>query len=380
MNYSYKRLGARKTLRSLTGVSLATGLAISGITMSASGASAAPTENVAAARAFIAPYVAKPSAFPYTTKLNRLPKAGAVVDYLSQGDPNTVLEYNVMKPAAKLLGINLKLVTTGATASTIGPAMDSVVAEKPAGVIVAGVDPVFFAAQLKQLQRAGTKVVALSIADAQKYGIKLQVLSPSTYVVVGKIEAAFQIAKGNGKVSNFVIYNVPELTFLVAEITGIKAGLKTFCPTCTVREVNIDITALGTTAAQDVVSDLQAHPSTQAAFFPADVVEVGLPTALHQAGLKVATIGMGPTASEITAIKNGQQPAAMGFDTAVSGWGLLDVMARALTGQALVGGEANGLVDLQVLTRAHLSGHVVGGLWTGYPNYVSLFKKLWPLK
>lgn len=380
MYQSNERRGSRKILRPLAGVSLALVLATSGLTLSAIGAGAAPAENVAAAKAFLASYVAKPSAFPFGATLKKLPKRGTVIDYLSQGDPTTVAEYDVMKPGAKLLGFNLKLVETGATASTIGPALDSVVATKPAGVIVAGVDPEFFPTQLAALKKEGVKVVGLFLADAHKYGIRLQVGSPATSVLVGKIEAAWTIAKGNGNVSNIVYYNVPEFTFLAAQELGIKEELTALCPGCTLREDNIDISAIGSTAPQDVVSDLQANPSTQAAIFPADLVESGLPTALQQANIKIPTIGYGPTSSEVNAIQAGQEPAAIGFDQPVSGWGLLDVMARALTGQKLVGLEATGIVDLQVLTSTNLAGHIVGGLWTGYPDYVSLFKTSWGLK
>ncbi len=61
--------------------------------------------------------------------------------------------------------------------------------------------------------------------------------------------------------------------------------MSSFCPECPVRTVPIPLESLGNKSPNTIVSDLQAHPDTNAAVMVSAELLNGLPPALKAAGL-----------------------------------------------------------------------------------------------
>jgi ribose transport system substrate-binding protein len=161
---------------------------------------------------------------------------------------------------------------------------------------------------------------------------------------------------------------------------GVRSELAAVCPGCSLRVVDIPITALGTTAPGLVVADLQAHPDTTAAIFPIDLAQVGLPAALKVAGIDLPhRIGVGPVPANLEYLKTGQEPVALGYDQPVQAWELLDQAARGIIGQKLTGPASRGVPVMQFLTQKDITFNPKNG-WTGYPNYAKRFEQLWGVK
>ena len=90
---------------------------------------------LAVAQRAVAPYIGQPSPFPATEPLKRRP-VGATLDYVDCGTPTCALMYSFVQPAAKAMGMKLNRILAGSSASGVQNALDSVVAQKPAAMIL----------------------------------------------------------------------------------------------------------------------------------------------------------------------------------------------------------------------------------------------------
>jgi ribose transport system substrate-binding protein len=327
----------------------------------------------AAAKAAIKPYVGHPSPFPVSEKLTKLPAPGSTFAFMSPGVPYSELIGELTKQGVEKLGAKFELIKAGLAANTVSSAFDTVVAKKPAAVIISALEPALYTKQLKELQAAGIPVVGSGMAG-EKYGIDV-LFGNKGNELYGKLEADY-VAADWGPEANVVFYEIPEYSFTEANNAGFKNELEKTCPDCTVRFTPVPASSIGNTAPSTIVSDLQANPETEIAVFAAGELEAGLPTALNSAGIKVKTLAGAPGPSNLQAVKEGKETAVLATDTPVVAWTLADMAARKLAGQELSGIEAEGLGDIQFLTKEDITFDPEEG-WTGYPNYAEMFENLW---
>lgn len=362
------------------GVALAFGVAAAARanhneTSQAGRALAAPEKiDGAPAAAAIGPYIGHPSPFPVNQPLKKIPRHARIA-FVDCGTPICGLFWQLLQPAAKTMGVKLTRYQAGTAANTVAAALDTVVAAKPSAVIVAAVDIELWKNQLKQLQAAHIPVVTTGIIHTKRYGIKAAQIGDAWSAFTGKLLADYAAAK-DGVGSKVAFYEVPELTFTRLMAAAFKAELPKVCPSCSVRVVDIPVATTGNTAPNLIVSDLQAHPDTTVIAFASDETETGLPSALQTAGIHVKTLGSGPNPTNLEYLKEGKENAVLAADLPVLSWTLLDQAARQLVGQPLTGLEAKGITDIQFLTPGEVTFDPSHG-WTGYPNFVQRFKKLW---
>jgi ribose transport system substrate-binding protein len=330
--------------------------------------------DTTAAKSAIEPYVGKPSAFPVTEQLNKVP-AGAKIDYMDCGTPICALFWQLIQPAGQTMGVDISRVAAGSSADTVSSAFDTVVTQKPDAVIVTAIDPQLWQNQLKQLQDANIPIVTTGIIGAGAYGIKSPQAAEPESTRDGGLGADYVVANFGGS-SKVALYDTPELPFTKVFDDAFNAELGKVCPDCSVRTVHVPVATIGNTAPSQVVSDLQANPDTTVAVFASDEVEDGLPAALKAAGITVKTLGNAPGPTNLQYLKVGQETAALAVDLPVLTWTLVDQAAREITGQALTGDEAKGLTDIQFLTQPDITFDPSMG-WTGYPDFATRFAKLW---
>jgi ribose transport system substrate-binding protein len=343
-----------------------------------SGGAASAQQGVAAARQTIAAYVGHPGPFPVTDKLKRVPK-GALIAYVGNTTQVSVLTYQYVSAAAKVMGVRVKQISAGDSATSAAQAFTAVVATHPKAVIVVGVNMDLWSRYVPQLKSQGAKIVAYGVTGTAKYGIHATQAAEGFARTAGKLLAAYAVAKW-GSQAHIVYYPTPELAFTKTEEAGVRSELAAVCPGCSLRVVDIPITALGTTAPGLVVADLQAHPDTTAVLFPIDLAQVGLPAALKVAGINMPhRIGVGPVPANLEYLKTGQEAVALGYDQPVQAWELLDQAAREIVGQKLTGPASQGVPVMQFLTQKDITFNPKNG-WTGYPNYAKRFAQLWAVK
>jgi ribose transport system substrate-binding protein len=343
-------------------------------TTAAKDASASGSAGVAEATAAIQPYVGKPSTFPVTQPLKKIPK-GATVVYADCGSTGCGLLYELMVPAAKTMGLTLKRVIVGSDANTVGPGFDSIVSLHPSAVVVPAIDPSLFQSQLKELQAAHIPVVTSGITGAQAYGVESPQYGTAENQRDGALMADYLTAE-YGSHANVVFYGVPEYPFSPVFQTAFDTELAKVCPGCTSRTVQIPVATIGNTAPSAMVSDLEAHPNTDIVVLVDGELAEGLPAALKAASIHVKILTNAPEPLNLVDLKQGTETSGLGLDIATLCWTVIDEVARELTGQPLTGNEANGLGVIQFLTKKDITFNPANG-WTGYPDLATRFAKLW---
>jgi ribose transport system substrate-binding protein len=355
----------------------AAGLAVAAIALAGCGGGDSTTTassgaDVAAAKAAVAEYTGKPTAFPVQAPLKTKP-AGKTFAYLQCSTPACALFAQIAAPTQKLLGYKLKVVKAGGSANEVQGAMDSIVSLKPAGVLLPAADPNQFLAQMQQLQQTKVPVSANGIVDPAKYDLQVDFINDDTDTLAGKLMADWAVTQGGGEVA---FYGVPELSFSPIIQQGFDAEMAAVCPSCKVRHVAIPVAEIGKSAPSRVVSDLQSHPSTKVAVFGTAETGTGLPAALKAAQLKVKLMGWGPPPAILGYIKDGQWDAAIGVDAFTMLWAQIDGLARMAAGEPVTEGQKKGLPPVQILTQKDITFDPTKG-WQAYPDFAQRFAKLW---
>lgn len=376
------RRGARRALVAGTAVLLAIGLAActssdapstGGDTGGDEGGGAA---NTAAAEAFIEPYIGQPTPWPIGEPLSTPLPAGTEIVFLQCGTPVCALVHDMLKGAVEAAGATFTAIDSGITASTAQAAAASALALQPDAVILTGVDPAQYGTGLKDLSDAGVKVVSMSVAkDVSEYGIDFNYMGADNFSNGGAVMANWVIAN-QGADADVVFYSVPALDFSSHMYEGFKEALAENCPSCKVREVEIDIMTIGTTAPQTIVTDLQANPNTTAAVFASFEAASGLPAAMRAGGIEVETIGFAPTPGSLVDIQNGDLTAGFAVDFPASAWLAVDAAARLILGDELPAAIVAGDVPEQLLQQEDITFDPSHG-WLGYPDFADRLIKLW---
>ncbi|MBS1895327.1 MAG: substrate-binding domain-containing protein [Actinobacteria bacterium] len=331
-------------------------------------------DAAAGAAKAVAPYISKPSAFPVTEALKKVPK-GATVDFVDTGTPFSALQWELLAPAAQVMGVKVERIKAGTAANTVGAALDTVVAKKPDAVLVGAIPVELWSKQLTELREEGVTVVVSGIVEGEEYELEPVQSGKADDERNGRLLANYVIGKMNPK-ANTVIYTVPELPVINLVAEEFAKEFAALCPECELRTVSIPASTMGNTAPTAVVSDLQANPETEVAVFAADEIENGVPAALSAAGIEVETLGYAPSPVNLQYIKEGKETAALAYDVGIQVWTQLDQAARDMGGQKLTGPQAEGLGVIQFLTKEDITFDISRG-WTGYPDFPERFAKLW---
>jgi len=347
----------------------------SGSGNSSSGSSGAnDSAGISAARAALAPYEGHPSAFPATEPLAKRPAAGSRFVYLQCSTPVCAQIGQLLAAPAKALGVTLSVINSGSSATSSQAAAAAALAQKPAAVLLPAVDPQLFGGTLHQLDAAGIPVTGVGIIDGAPYGVEESAGGQASVERAGQLMADWVVAH-KGAAANAVFFGTPELSFSAPMQTAFADTLKQNCPSCRATYQQLSVATCGTTAPGDVVSYLQAHPSTNTVVFASMEGATGLAAALKDAGTHVTTLGFAPSPSNLQDIRDGGLTAGLGLDLPVQEWVQVDLAARLLAHQKIPAPELN--VDLEFLTKDNVNSQDTTRGWTGYPDAAQRFAKLW---
>lgn len=337
-------------------------------------------KSLAAAEQIIKPYFNHPSPFPVTQPLRKKLKPGSTFVFMDCGTPVCALFKELLAPATKALGVNFKVIEAGTAASTVGAAYDTAAQLKPAAILSSALDPELWLGALKTIKAEKIPVVTSGLINGQDWGLTTY---PNTVVygnqvssLSGKIQAAYIYATYGDKAN--VEYNwVPELSFEALFKNAFVSEMKSLCPTCVVRTLEIPASALGTTSPQLIVSDLQAHPGTNVVAGANSEQLVGLPAALKAAGLSVHIIGSAGTAVNFQYVKAGEEQAEVAVSYPVLIWMLVDAAARAATGEAVPSLEAQGYPPEEIVTAKDVNSADTTQGYVGYADFAQRLTALW---
>ncbi|MFE9093545.1 sugar ABC transporter substrate-binding protein [Streptomyces sp. NPDC007264] len=332
--------------------------------------------NMAAAKQVVETY-SEPTPFPVDQPLARGLASGRRISFMQCASPFCALLAQLYGMGTKTMGTApVDTVKSGASADGVQTALSSITADDPAALLLPAVNLGSVGASIKKAHQAGIPIVGAGVMGGPEQGIDAPVNGPLSYERQGRILADWAVVTAGGD-ANIAWYRNPELDFTKVETDAFTAELKTNCPGCTVRYVDIPLSDIGTRAPSRVVSDLQAHPDTDVALFSSLETATGLPPALRSAGItKVKIAGSAPVPSNLQDMKNGGIDAAVGLDAGVLAFTQLDAAVRLATGQPLTAAEKTGEIPLQLITKDDLPADVSKG-FSAYPDFVQRFSKLW---
>jgi len=295
--------------------------------------SSANTANVAAAKAYVAPFLNPPTSIGVTQPLAKKPPTGLVVADLASDTPISIETGKVRAEAAKALGWTYHLLFVGTAPTAIQGAFQSALALNPPpnAIIEAGFPKASFATQLAQAKKKGIAVIETSTLDPAGTGdgIVSVIGGPPITERAGKISAAEVIADSGGN-AHVAVFTIPAYPTLTNFTDAFKQSLLAWCPKCTVQIVNQQATDIGTVTPSSVVSTLQANPDINYAVFALGSDTLGVAPALKAAGLSHQVKIMGHLGSppNFTAVKQGTEFAWDGFPPSDFGWQAMDAIAR----------------------------------------------------
>ncbi|WP_329561653.1 ABC transporter substrate-binding protein [Kitasatospora sp. NBC_01266] len=225
--------------------------------------------------------------------------------------------------------------------------LTSVTATRPAGVLIAPVDPNSLQGPIRTLQSAGTKV---AIVDTTLTDPSIGITRISSNNLQGGRQAADTMAQLTGG-SGEVVVLTPDLTTTTtnARIQGFKQELAAKDPGLKIDDVRqVGDTAQG--AASAVSDELSAHPGLVGIFAANSQTGEGVGTGLKDAGrqgvVKVVSFDAGP--QQVAELKSGSVDALISQDPYGIGQQAVDQLANALTGKAV---DADIQTDLASITR-----------------------------
>jgi len=344
MNIAWKtRIGGAVALAAATSMVLAgcstssdnSGGGSGGSATSASGECSASGVDWDAVHQLTDPYYTPTTGnkLPISEPLKTPPTEPLNVVYLDNATPVSALLYQGLQTVSTVLpNANITSVNVGSDAQSINTGFNSVLEAKPDIAIAVALDPTFFQNQIQQFKDAGITLVLGSVTNADQFGLDDTYSGNGAQTQFGKVLAGSTLLLDCGQSKNYVFYNVPELAFSTVQQNAAVAEMKELCPDCTVRTVNIPVAQMANGADQ-IVSDLQAHPETGAFMTSVDNLQEGLQQKMQLAGLpNVPGIGQSSTPLNIQQIADGTQAQGQAIYLSQLMWLLMDEALRVRQG------------------------------------------------
>jgi len=239
------------------------GLAVAALVAGAMPAAADGLEN---AKALVAQYSKLPAFEPpgpaFDAKMCMKDKKVFVVPLTNQ-NPFCVAIAEGMKIAASTVGFPIKVWETQFSPDQWTQGMNKAVEEGYNLIDLEGaLPPELIAPQIGEVRKKGVKVTVTHDYDAttQKAPDIVDGAANTDYVTVGKIIAAWTIAKTGGKV-NAIVMGPDEITPTPPLRESILTYFKENCPDCKVKYVNTPLTEWATKIQPSVQAALLADPS-----------------------------------------------------------------------------------------------------------------------
>jgi ABC-type sugar transport system substrate-binding protein len=354
-----------------------TGSSNSSSSGSGSKLSAADQAGLAKAKAYLAKVEARPTKITDTMKITKPIPKGKTIDWISCGaTPECTQEGAIIKQADSLLGWKTVILNNDGTPQTQKANFNQVVRTKPAAVLYSAIPAATFASEVPALKKNGTFVGACCITDAvgASTGIDYAIGIPNQVPPIAGAQAAV-VAAGSADAGPSLIVNIPDFEILNDSVADYKSAMKTYCPTCTVAQLNIALSHVGTAPAT-VVSYLRAHPSVKWVVAATDALTIGLPAALKAAGLTdVHIVGQGATPTNLQYLHSGEQAADVAFPYYEELYAMVNAVAQHEAGMPV---QASVGAPLWVLTPTN-APPTSSAAFPVVPSFQAQYKALWGL-
>lgn len=236
-----------------------------------------------------------------------------------------------VKAAATAAGYKVKVVDGQSSPTVWNQAVQSAVAEKTDGIVLAAVPPALVSGALEKAHAAGIKVAAT-----------LSVLGPPVDVKVELDRKAIAaansawIAKDSGGDAKVLVVRDDEFPETKVTSDAYKPDLEAECSGCTVDdEVEFTLALASQRLAGEVAQALKQHPEINYVVQPFDTVTTFVKQGIAQAGKtgQVKIVGLGADPPSFEAMQEGAMAESFGTPAQWMGWDAVDGLIRSFAGK-----------------------------------------------
>lgn len=241
-----------------------------------------------------------------------------------------------------------------------------------------GIPPEALTPQIEAARAKGVKVTTTHLYDVtQEKSASLDASAKSNYTQAGRILAAWATVKTEGK-PNVVIIGSDEIIPTAPFVKSIQETLKTLCPDCKQKYINVPVPEWGTKIQPSVQSALVADPGINFILPIYDSMSQFVVPALRLTGrtgvVKIATYNGTPFVIDM--VRTGEVDMDIGESLGWVGYAAVDVNMRALCGLPPVEALNSPLYIFDAANAA--TAGVPATFNDGYgDSHIAGFKALW---
>ena len=339
-------------------------------------ATAAGTDEVAAAKAVYEPFLQAPTKINQVTPLSGPVPKDKLYVFLECELPQCVEIGVGALEAAKAIGWQTKVIKWNtADLQTVLTAMDEALALKPAAVTLTGIPQELWADREAAFEAAGAMIIPIAVADLKlSKTVPMGAAMKADYLADGKLVGNWFIADSNGE-GKALVADVPAYPVLTAHGTGFKEAVAAGCKKCAVSSLEVTVPQLAKGEfVSSVVSALQKDPSIKYLITTNGAFIDGLSAALDAAGMKdIKIAGGSATINNLAALDAGTEHAWAGEAIHMDGWIAIDIAARAMLGMEIP--DSGGRRTQQLFIKGNVGTPTLS--LDKPDNFRDEFKKLW---
>jgi hypothetical protein len=295
---------------------------------------------VSAAEAAVSQYEAPQPSLSIPPITKPIPKDVRLAILTCANVPSCQAETNGTAAAAKALGWTVQQYQSPLTPQGYQSTWASLLQGNPTAIVYSSLFPnTNIASDLAEVKARHIPMVSISpyttdappAAAAQ--GARATVAGPPMYADDGKLMADVIVADAKGAANTLFVWDPTFSGIHGAVYNAYKQEIQAADGTVSV--LQISIANVGQTVPSQVVSYLQQHPDIKYVAFSVSDFDAGVAPALAAAGLagKVKIVSRAPEASNLLAVKDGQEFAEVADENIAGGWRSTDDMLRALSGE-----------------------------------------------
>jgi ABC-type sugar transport system substrate-binding protein len=350
----------------------------------ASTGSGAATAQVSAGVKSAQEFVAAHSKSPYSDTIGdfepmtkTVPKDVTIAG-VDCGVPLCKLIVDGVKAASQEFGWKYQYLNQGSTPDSVTKTWNQLLQIKPKAIASVGVGTTLFKKQAETLVKGGSFHVGQGLTEPLGPAVNAIVSGIPSYSDRGAWMAKWVIGDGEGKGDTLYV-NIADFPSVQVSMKAFKEEMAKDCSECNVTYIDQPASAIGKTIPQTVVSAIQRNPKIKYMVGAFGDVTTGVPEALTAAGLggKVKIISANTTVNNLKNISQGKESASVGEGAQMTGWFMVDALARLVSGQPLT--QSNyAAVPHQFITKDNIDQITdLGQPYVGVPGYQDQVKKLW---
>ena len=300
----------------------------------ATSSSSVDTAGLEAAEATVAKAAVRPTTISVTTPIDKPIPTGKKITFVSCGVEACAIQGPILDAAASTLGWTVDQVATDGSPEKVQGAIESAIRGGSDAVILNAADRDAYSKQIADAQKAGVQFVTCCSLATTGDGILFNTATATQNAPIGDYLAAEVVSQSGGKADALYV-NISAFQILAEVGKTFEDGMKTYCASCTVDNLDIPLTSLGKDAPDRIVSYLRSHPKVNYIVLSvSDALGAGLPAALKAAGLadKVTVIGQGGGSQNFADLKGGAIDALVPTDLYAYDYLMIDALARHWAG------------------------------------------------